>query len=58
MSNLQMIEQLCKMLDDACRIIREQAELLAMHGIETDSGEIERRRAELLSTVEQEGWTP
>ena len=58
MSNLQIIERLTQMLDEACVIIREQAELLTMHGIETDSGNVERERQALLERVEKEGWTP
>ena len=53
MSNLQIIEKLCGMLDSAQAIIREQAELLTMHGIETDAGEIERRRTELVAELER-----
>lgn len=53
MSNLQIIEKLCEMLDSAQAIIREQAALLAMHGIESDAGEIEHRRAELLAEIER-----
>ncbi len=52
MSNLQLIERLCKLLDDAQQIIREQAALLAMHGITTESGVLEESRAALLSDVE------
>ncbi len=52
MSNLQIIERLCTMLDAAQEIIREQAELLAQHGIETDDGTLERERAKLLSDIE------
>ena len=53
MSDLQIIEKLCAMLDSAQEIIREQAALLAMYGIESDAGEIERRRAELLDEIER-----
>lgn len=53
MSNLQIIERLCGLLDAAQGIIREQAALLAMHGIETDDGEIERRRGKLLGEIER-----
>ncbi len=52
MSNLKLIEKLCNLLDHAQEIIREQAELLAMHGIETDDGGLERERTELLTEVE------
>ena len=53
MSHLQIIERLCRMLDEAQEVIRKQAELLAMHGIETDSGELERQRRELLADIER-----
>ncbi len=53
MSNLEIIEKLCGMLGSAQAIIREQAALLAMHGIQTDTGEIERRRTELLAEIER-----
>jgi hypothetical protein len=52
-SHLQIIERLCRMLDGAQEIIRKQAELLAMHGIETDSGKLERQRRELLADIER-----
>lgn len=53
MSNLQLIARLCDLLDMAQQIIREQAALMAMHGITTDGAEIERRRGELLSEIER-----
>ena len=53
MSNLQLIERLCGLLDQAQAIIREQAALLAMHGIETDGGELEAGRAKLLDDIER-----
>ena len=53
MSHLRIIERLCQMLDGAQEIIRKQAELLAMYGIETDSGELERQRRELLADIER-----
>ena len=56
MSNLQIIEQLCRMLEEACGVIRQQAALLEMHGIRTDDGTIERERAALLERIEKEGW--
>ena len=58
MSNLQIIETLCGLLADASAIIREQAALLEMHGIETDSGMLEDRRRALLEKIEREGWEP
>lgn len=51
MSQYATIEKLCALLDAAQIIIREQAALLAMHGIETDDGELERRRGELLAAI-------
>lgn len=55
MSNLQIIESLCAILDEAQRIIRAQAEILAMHGIETDTGTLETERQALLDRIEREG---
>ena len=52
MSNLQIIERLCAMLEDAATIIRQQAEILAQHGIETETGTLERERTRLLSDIE------
>ena len=52
MSNLEVIERLCSMLDAAQEIVRAQADLLAQHGIETDNGELERTRARLLKDIE------
>ena len=53
MSNLEIIAKLCEMLDDAQQIIKGQAELLAMHGIETSTGALEADRARLLNAIEQ-----
>jgi len=58
MSNLQIIETLCGLLADAANIIREQAEILEMHGVHTSTGEIEKRRQQLLERIEKEGWAP
>ena len=55
MSNLQIIESLCAMLDEAQRIIRAQAELLEMHCIKTDTGTLETERQALLERIEREG---
>lgn len=52
MSNLQLIERLCKLLDDAQQIIRDQAALLAMHGVTTDDGGLESKRTQLLTDIE------
>lgn len=40
------------MLEDAATIIRQQAEILAQHGIETETGTLERERTRLLSDIE------
>ena len=53
---MQIIESLCRMLDEAQKIIREQAALLDMHGIITNGGTLEQSRADLLSRIEREGW--
>ena len=53
MSHLQIIERPCRMLDGALEIIRKQVELLAIHGIETDSGKLERQRRGLLADIER-----
>ena len=52
MSDLQIISRLCRMLEEAQEIIRKQAELLAMHGIETSSGVLEREQQALLEEIE------
>lgn len=53
MSNLELIDQLCHLLDFAQEIIRSQAELIALHGIETEKGGLEERRAALLKQIEE-----
>ena len=58
MSNLQIIEALSRMLEEACGIIRQQAALLEMHEIKSVDGSIERERAALLERIEKEGWCP
>lgn len=52
MSNLELIQRLCCMLDAAQGIIRQQAEILAMHGIESNGLELEKQRAWLLEEIE------
>lgn len=52
MSNLELIEKLCGMLDEAQEIIRAQALLLQMHGIQTDDGDLEDQRTKLLEEIE------
>ena len=58
MSNLQMIEALCAMLEEALSIIRQQAEIMALNGIETVDGTLEEKRTALLEKIEREGWSP
>ena len=53
MSNLEVICRLCDLLDRAQQIIRQQAELLSMHGVETDGEALERQRGELLAEIER-----
>lgn len=53
MSDLQIIDKLCQMLEEAQQIIKSQAELLAMHGIQTGSGELEEKRTALLCEIER-----
>ena len=52
MSNLELIQRLCTMLDTAQDIIRAQAEILAMHGIQSGGGELEKQGAALLEEIE------
>ncbi len=56
MSNLEMIERLCALLSEAIELVKEQAAILEMHGIQTDAETIERKRTHLLERVEKEGW--
>lgn len=51
MSNIEIIERLCSILNTAQDIIRAQAEILAAHGIVTDDGALEVGRAALLEDV-------
>ena len=48
MTGMQEIGLLCQMLHEAVDLIKEQAQLLAMHGIITDGGELEGRRERLM----------
>jgi len=52
----EVIYALCGMLEEACAVIRGQAEALAQLGAETDAG-LAARRNDLLAKVEKEGWT-
>lgn len=54
MSNLEIIASLCSMLDEAQKIIRAQAEILATHGIETANGLLEEQCENLLDRTERE----
>lgn len=51
MSNLELIERLADLLGRAAEIIREQADLLAMHGVTGE--ELEGRRETLLGEVDK-----
>lgn len=53
MSNLELIERLCTMLDEAQDIIRKQAVLLDEHGIKTDGKPLEEQRQRLLDEIER-----
>ena len=53
MSNLQIIERLCALLEEASKMIRTQAELMEMHGIKTADGVLEEGRKRLLEEIEQ-----
>ena len=57
MSNLQIIAWYEEKLTEALRIIREQAEMMALHGIWTETGELEEERNSLLEEIEKEGLT-
>ena len=52
-SNLQIITDLCRMLDPAQEVLRPQAALLQLHCITTATGDLERRRQELLERIER-----
>ena len=52
MSNLQTVVKLCAMLGTAQEIIKAQAQLLAMHGIITEDGQLEKTRGRLLAEIE------
>lgn len=53
MSNIEIIERLCLILETAQGIIRAQAEMLSAHGIVTDSEMLESKRSELLEDIER-----
>lgn len=54
MSHLQVIARLEDMLRTALEIVNRQAELLALNGIETDDGQLERAEEQFRKDVE--GW--
>ena len=54
MSHLQVIAHLEIMLRTALEIINQQSELLALHGIETEDGRLEKAEEKFMKDVE--GW--
>ncbi|MBP3649183.1 MAG: hypothetical protein J6K73_05325 [Clostridia bacterium] len=48
---MSMMEELCRLLEECAHIIRKQAELLAMHGIQTEDGEIEAARSRVIGEI-------
>ena len=54
MSHLQVIARLEEMLRMALDIVNQQAQLLEQHGIETESGQLERAEEQFRKDVE--GW--
>lgn len=42
------VESLCEMLEIAQSVIKQQATLLLMHGIQTEDGKLEAQRNELI----------
>lgn len=53
MSYLRVIERLENMLRMALEIIDEQSTLLAQHGIETDSGKLEKEEQRFREDMEK-----
>ena len=54
MSDLELILRLCQLLDGAQEIIKRQAEIMAMHGIDFEDGsEIKAGRERLLEDIER-----
>lgn len=51
---MSMMEELCRLLEECAHIIRKQAELLAMHGIQTEDGEIEAARSRVIGGNQRE----
>ena len=54
MNTLQIIERLCRIIDEAQEIITEQARLLDMHGIRTEGGRFEAKCGELVKRIQSE----
>jgi len=53
MGEVTLIDRLARMLNDAADIIREQAELLALHEIKADGAEeLAHKRQKLLEDIE------
>lgn len=53
MGEVTLIDRLARMLNDAADIIREQADLLALHGISIDGcGKITKEWKNLLNDIE------
>ena len=53
MSHLRVIERLEDMLRTALEIIDQQSALLAMHGIETEDGKLEREERQFREEMEK-----
>lgn len=53
MSYLRVIERLENMLHQALEIIDEQSALLAQHGIETESGQLEAEEQQFREDMEK-----
>lgn len=51
MSSIQL--DLCNLLNDAAGIIRRQAALLAMHGIDTEDGKLESDEFDILAEIRE-----
>lgn len=49
MSGIALVESLCEMLSIAQSVIRQQAELLMMHGVETYDGNLEELRDRIIA---------
>ena len=49
MSLTETVAKLCEIVSIAQSVIKQQAELLMMHGIETDSGTLEELRDAIIT---------